>query len=207
MQRNAMAAVAAALSLGVGPAMAGTASAELNPSWSGSPGTGIFLALTGSNFSVDGLDFSTHGGTECGCFAISLFTASGENVSTGRSWSTSSDGRFYTINGYEAHFSGSTQTEFAIPAGGTLDITVQFQSLHGDNAFSFENPDSVTTTITSGGTVNDSFTNTTDVWAFESTLISLDMMAATVPEPSEALLMLAGVLLLGRSRPRRPAPL
>ena len=197
MRCNSIAALVAALSFGAGPAMADSASAELDASWSGSPGVDIFLALTGSDFRVDGMDFSTHGAHECGCFSIPFFTASGENVSTGRVWSTSWDGRFYTIDGYQASFNGGTQTEFAVPAGGTLDVTIQFDSLHGDNSFSFTDPNGVTTTLTSRDTVHYTFTNTTGDWAFESTSLFLGM-AATVPEPSEALLMLVGMLWVGR---------
>lgn len=207
MQRNAMAVVAAAISLAIGPAVADSALAELDASWSGSEGTGIFLGFTGSGLTVDGMDFHTHG-TECECFAIPLFAASGENPSTGRSWSTSWDGRFYAINGHEISFGGGNTAEFVIPAGGTLDITVQFQSLQGDNSFSFTNPDAVTTVLTSRGTVNYSFTNTTGDWAFEWTAMSLTMIG-TVPEPSQGLLMVAGVVLLGRrfgpNWARRPA--
>lgn len=197
MRCNSIAALVAALSFGAGPAMADSASAELDASWSGSPGVDIFLALTGSDFRVDGMDFSTHGAHECGCFSIPFFTASGENVSTGRVWSTSWDGRFYTIDGYQASFNGGTQTEFAVPAGGTLDVTIQFDSLHGDNSFTFTDPNGVTTTLTSRDTVHYTFTNTTGDWAFESTSLFLGM-AATVPEPSEALLMLVGMLWVGR---------
>lgn len=200
--RGSIAAVGAALSFGAGPALADTALAELNASWSGSAGVGIFLGLTGSDFQVDGLDFSTHGSHECGCFNIPLATASGENASTGRVWSTSWDGRFYAINGFEARFTGGTQTEFAVPAGGTLDITLQFESFHGVNSFSFTDPNGATTTVTSRDTLNYSFTNTTSDWAFELTSLSLSM-ASTVPEPNDAILLLVGMLCVGRRLKKR----
>lgn len=204
MQGISFAVAVSALSLSAGSAMADTAIAELHPTWSGSPGTGIFMAFSGGYVFADGLVYSTRGTYECDCFALPLGSIAGENEETGRSWFASSDGKFYTINGYQITLGRETQTEFIIPSGGTLDIAVQFQSLHGDNTLSFTDPDSVTTSITSQGTVSYSFTNTTSDWAYKWTSMDL-VMTGTVPEPSESVLMLAGVLFLGRRlMSRRP---
>lgn len=204
MRRHLAGAAIAVMSLIAGPAVADNASAELITSWSGSPGTGISLGLTGRYIYVDGLTYSTRGYEGCDCFSVSGVNGGGYNDETGRGWYASWDGRLFTIAGYDISFGGSTETEFAIPAGGTLNLTMAFQALHGDNSFSFTDPNGVTTALASGDTLSYSFTNTTSDVAFEWTSLSLNM-AGTIPEPSEGVLMLLGGFLLALVRSRRLA--